>query len=219
MNFAQVFWKEKIDEYFAEVYKSRRESGNTEVTDVSPEYVEDYLYWELKQRYENATIHCESRWEILVPIQDELMIIITGYSRKYNLLDANLTFFMCEPEYVYAFYENIKDIKAIPHVCKMIKDNLITDMYIYTKKGVENQKRIRLHIMAKSLIEAYSEKLLGSSAYTFQLLDLKISFMLKIQKANGAKVELEIQDDNCLKTPELIKPAIENLEMIDKFLS
>ena len=182
MNFAQVYWKDKIDEYFAEVYKSRKESGNTEVTDVSPEYVEDFLYRELKQRYENAIIHYGVRWGILIPIQDELMIIITGYSRKYNLLDANLTFFMCEPEYVYAFYENIKDIKAIPHVCKMIKDNLIIDMYVYTKMGVENQK-------------------------------------LKIKKANGAKVELEIQDDNCLKTPELIKHAIENLEMIDKFFS
>lgn len=219
-NFTWNYWHKLIHEYFEEIYNLRaKEEDYEELRDVSPECIEDYLYRELKQQYEKVKIESDLCWQIEITLQDKIMIVISGVTGKCNLSEAELVFYICDSNHACGEYEHIKDIRAIFQVCAKIKDNLIIDLYILNQMRLENQKKIRLYTMAKSLIEAYSKKLLEPLGYKWQLLNLKTSFILKIQKENGAKVEIEIKDDNYVKAPDLIKESINSLEMIDKFLS
>ena len=220
LQFMWKYWDEKFDNYSKDISKLKERSDYICLSDVSPEYVEDYLYRVLKQQYENVTIGMFlHRWCIHIPVQNEIIIAILGFPKKNTICEACIDLCILNTERDIGVYQDIEDVNDILLMCKKIMENSSTDIYIFHKERLENQKKIRLHTMARSLIEAYSNKLLEKLGYKWKLFNLESSTLIKIEKTNGAMVELEIQYDNYLKTPELIKESINSLEMIDKFLS
>ena len=83
LQFMWKYWDEKFGKYSKDISKLKERSDYICLSDVSPEYVEDYLYRVLKQQYENVTFGMFlQRWCIHIPVQNEIIIAILGFPKK-----------------------------------------------------------------------------------------------------------------------------------------